>query len=89
LWQRVPVHELHIRLMCARDRQLPRDDRTRTLFTMDEARRLQLRRFAQMTPEERLRVGAGLSTIGMRWRSDREARRAASPTSPYRRNPAT
>ena len=56
---------------------------------MDEARRLQLRRFAQMTPEERLRVGAGLSTIGMRWRREQEARRAASPASAYQRNQAT
>jgi hypothetical protein len=56
---------------------------------MDEARRLQLRRFAQMTPEERLRVGAGLSTIGLRWRREREARRAATPASPYQASPAT
>jgi len=56
---------------------------------MDEARRLQLQRFAQMTPEERLRVGAGLSTIGMRWKREREARRAATATTPYQADPAT
>lgn len=56
---------------------------------MDEARRLQLQRFAQMTPEERLRVGAGLSTIGMRWKREREARRVATATTPYQANPAT
>jgi hypothetical protein len=41
---------------------------------MDEARRLQLRRFAQMTPEERLRVGAGLSSLWLRQRRERECR---------------
>ena len=56
---------------------------------MDEARRLHLRRFAQMTPEERLRVGAGLSTIGLRWRREREASRAATTASPYQASPAT
>lgn len=56
---------------------------------MDEARRLQLRRFAQMTPEERLRVGAGLSTIGLRWKREREARRAAAASTPYQADPAT
>jgi hypothetical protein len=43
---------------------------------MDEARRLQLRRFAQMTPEERLRVGAGLSSLYLRQRRERETRGA-------------
>ena len=56
---------------------------------MDEVRRLQLRRFAQMTPEERLRVGAGLSTIGMRWKREREARHVATTSTPYQANPAT
>ncbi len=46
---------------------------------MDEARRLQLQRFARMTPEERLRVGSGLSTIGLRWRRARKARGSAVP----------
>jgi hypothetical protein len=50
---------------------------------MDEARRLQLRRFAQMTPEERLRVAAGLSSIGLRWRRQRVARGTSSqPAAP-------
>ncbi len=40
---------------------------------MDEARRLQLRRFAQMYPEERLRVGVDLSTLGMRWKREQDA----------------
>lgn len=56
---------------------------------MDEARRLQLRRFAQMTPEERLRVGAGLSTIGMRWKRERDARRATSTATTYQAAPST
>lgn len=43
---------------------------------MDEARRLQLRRFAAMTPGERLRVGAGLSTLALRWRAIRVAEAA-------------
>ena len=45
---------------------------------MDEARRLQLRRFAAMTPGERLRVGAGLSTLALRWRKLRVAEQAES-----------
>lgn len=36
---------------------------------MDEARRLQLNRFAAMTPAERLRVAAGLSTLALRLRT--------------------
>jgi len=41
---------------------------------MDEARRLQLRRFAQMTPEERLRIGARLSTLYLRQQRERACR---------------